>query len=123
MNPKDLSQPQAHCYWTSKVNDLELALAQTTHLGIGAHQDDLEVMAAQGIMNCYQQENLWFSGVTCTNGEGSARAGDYSDMDNEEMVKTRRQEQVDSAERGDYSAMIQLAYPSSEIKKNLNQSL
>lgn len=26
------------------------ALAQTTHMGIGAHQDDLEIMALSGIL-------------------------------------------------------------------------
>ena len=29
----------------------ESALARTTHLGIGAHQDDLEIMAISGIFN------------------------------------------------------------------------
>ena len=34
---------------------LEQALARTTHLCISAHQDDIEIMAAQPILECFQQ--------------------------------------------------------------------
>ena len=44
------------------------ALDRTTHLGVGAHQDDLEVMALHGILACYKQTEKWFGGVTVTNG-------------------------------------------------------
>jgi len=53
------------------------ALARTTHLGVGAHQDDLEFMAMHGILECYDKDELWFGGVTCTNGAGSARTGEF----------------------------------------------
>lgn len=33
------------------------ALARTTHLGIGAHQDDLEIMAVDGILKCYDRDD------------------------------------------------------------------
>ena len=55
------------------------ALGRTTHLGIGAHQDDLEVMALHGILACYQSDERWFGGVTVTNGSGSSRAHQDSD--------------------------------------------
>jgi len=32
------------------------ALERITHLGIGAHQDDLEFMAFHGILNCFASE-------------------------------------------------------------------
>ena len=48
------------------------ALARTTHLAIGAHQDDLEIMAIDGILQCFQRQDRWFSGVVVTNGRGSA---------------------------------------------------
>ena len=51
------------------------AFARTTHLGIGAHQDDLEFMAFHGILACFAREDRWFGGVTCTNGAGSSRSG------------------------------------------------
>ena len=53
----------------------EAALRRTTHMGIGAHQDDLEIMAFHGILQCYEQSDGWFAGVVCTNGAGSPRAG------------------------------------------------
>jgi len=53
------------------------ALKRVTHLGIGAHQDDLEFMAFHGILACHSSPSRWFGGVTCTNGAGSARAGRF----------------------------------------------
>lgn len=55
----------------------EAALARTTHLAFGAHQDDLEIMAIEGILTCFQQEAQWFSGVVVTDGRGSPRSGVY----------------------------------------------
>lgn len=96
---------------------LDDALARTTHMGIGAHQDDLEIMALHGILNCYQQPDRHFSGVTCTNGAGSSRSGPYADYSAEEMARVRICEQRKAAIMGDYSAMFQLGYSSSEIKQ------
>ena len=47
------------------------AINRTTHLGIGAHQDDLEFMAFHGILACYDCTDRWFGGVTITDGRGS----------------------------------------------------
>ena len=44
------------------------ALKRITHLGIGAHQDDLEFMAFHGILECYASNTRWFGGVTCAKG-------------------------------------------------------
>src|SRR3990170_4629582 len=49
---------------------VEAALARTTHLGIGAHQDDLEIMAIHGILSCFHQKDHWFTGVVVTDGGG-----------------------------------------------------
>ncbi len=46
------------------------ALARTTHLGIGAHPDDLEIMAAHGILECFASSERWFTGVVVTDGAG-----------------------------------------------------
>jgi hypothetical protein len=48
---------------------------QATHLGIGAHQDDLEFMAFHGIKECHERAGRFFGGVICTNGAGSSRTG------------------------------------------------
>ena len=92
------------------------ALSRITHLGIGAHQDDLEFMAFHGILACYQSPERWFGGVTCTNGAGSARTGPYAQYSDEQMRAIRRKEQNLAARIGQFGAMIQLDYPSSAVK-------
>jgi LmbE family N-acetylglucosaminyl deacetylase len=92
------------------------ALKRVTHLGIGAHQDDLEFMAFHGILACYNSNEKWFGGVTCTNGAGSARSGDYSSCTDDQMRAIRRREQNAAAIVGGYGAMIQLDYPSNAVK-------
>jgi LmbE family N-acetylglucosaminyl deacetylase len=92
------------------------ALARVTHLGIGAHQDDLEFMAFHGILQCFHSETEWFGGVTCTNGSGSARTGAYSEFSDTEMMAVRREEQRQAAIVGRYAAMVQLDYPSAVAK-------
>jgi LmbE family N-acetylglucosaminyl deacetylase len=92
------------------------ALKRITHLGIGAHQDDLEFMAFHGILQCFANESKWFGGVTCTNGSGSSRAGKYKKHSDEQMLAVRRAEQNQAATIGQYGVMIQLDYPSSAVK-------
>ncbi|HTQ31339.1 MAG TPA: PIG-L family deacetylase [Opitutaceae bacterium] len=99
------------------------ALKRITHLGIGAHQDDLEFMAFHGIRECYGSDMKWFGGVTCTNGSGSARAGDYAHHTDAQMMTVRRTEQNNAAVVGHYGVMIQLDYPSSTVKSAADPSL
>ena len=94
----------------------DAALARVTHLGIGAHQDDLEFMAFHGIEACFHSSADWFGGVTCTNGSGSARTGEYGKFSDEEMMAVRRAEQRQAAILGRYAAMVQLDYPSGVAK-------
>src|SRR5205814_4796657 len=86
----------------------DVALARVTHLGIGAHQDDLEFMAFHGIEACHQRSDAWFGGVTCTNGSGSARTGKYAEFTDAQMMSVRYAEQEHAAVVGGYGAMIQL---------------
>ena len=97
--------------------------ARITHLGIGAHQDDLEFMAFHGILACFRSNEKWFGGVTCTDGAGSSRTGDYADFTDEQMQQVRVQEQEAAAAIGNYGAMIQLGYPSSAVKSPADASL
>lgn len=92
------------------------ALARISHLGIGAHQDDLEFMAFHGIEACFHSAADWFGGVTCTNGSGSARTGAYARFGDEEMMAVRREEQRQAAILGRYAAVLQLDYPSKVVK-------
>src|SRR5450756_754716 len=99
------------------------ALKRVTQLGIGAHQDDLEFMALQGILECRASKTKWFGGVTCTNGAGSARTGKYKKFTDEEMMAVRRHEQNQAAKLGGYGAMIQPDFPSSTVKSATDISL
>ncbi|MGH7994329.1 MAG: PIG-L family deacetylase, partial [Limisphaerales bacterium] len=99
------------------------ALKRITHLGIGAHQDDLEFMAFHGILECFASDAKWFGGVTCTNGAGSARSGAYAQFTDAQMMAVRRTEQNHAAIVGQYGVMIQLDYPSSAVKSATDLSL
>ena len=99
------------------------ALKRITHLGIGAHQDDLEFMAFHGILECFANDQKWFGGVTCTNGAGSARTGAYAVCTDAEMMKIRRREQNTAATIGQYGVMIQLDYPSRAVKNPADPAL
>ncbi len=92
------------------------ALARTTHLGIGAHQDDLEFMAFHGILTCYEQSDLWFGGVTITDGRGSSRAGKFKDWTDDQIAAERVKEQEAAAALGKYSFVAQLGYPSTAVR-------
>ena len=93
------------------------ALARITHLGIGAHQDDLEFMAFHGIAACHASDSEWFGGVTCTNGAGSSRTGAYAQFSDAQMMEKRRDEQRQAAKIGRYGMMVQLEYPSAAAKR------
>ena len=99
------------------------ALKRVTHLGIGAHQDDLEFMAFHGILQCYASKSKWFGGVTCTNGSGSARAGKYQNFSDTQMMAVRRREQNRAAKLGRFGVMLQLDYPSSAVKSATDPAL
>lgn len=99
------------------------ALARITHLGIGAHQDDLEFMAFHGILAGYDSTEKWFGGVTCTNGAGSSRTGPYAEYSDRHIMSIRRQEQNTAAVIGGYAAMIQLDHPSSAVKSPMAKDL
>jgi len=92
------------------------ALRRVTHLGVGAHQDDLEFLAFHGIAACFGRPDLSFGGVTCTNGAGSPRAGVYADCTDERMRAVRRVEQRAAAGVGRYGIMLQLDHPSAAVK-------
>ena len=92
------------------------ALKRVTHLGIVSHQDDLEIAAYHGITECFHTKNRWFGGVVVTDGGGSPRVGAYADYTDEEMKHVRLIEQRKAAYVGEYSTMIQLGYPSDDVK-------
>ncbi len=102
---------------------LEEALAGITHLGIGAHQDDLEFHALHGILECYEQEGRSFGGITCTDGGGSSRTGPYAGFSDAQMRAVRIAEQDRAAVIGHYGVMVQLGCPSAKARDRKNPAL
>ena len=92
------------------------AIARTTHLGIGAHQDDLEFMAFHGILACYDRTDRWFGGVTITDGRGSSRAGKFKDWTDDQIAAERIREQEAAATIGKYSFIAQLGFGSAAVR-------
>jgi LmbE family N-acetylglucosaminyl deacetylase len=98
----------------------EQALARTTQMAIAAHQDDIEIMAAGPILECFQQTDQWFTGVVATDGRGSPRDDLYRNYTDEEMRTVRFKEQKKAAIVGEYAAQVLLDYPSKIIKDGKN---
>lgn len=99
----------------------EEALRRTTHMAISAHQDDIEIMAAGPVLECFQQENRWFTGVVVTDGRGAPRNGLYEQYSDEEMRLVRFKEQRKAAILGEYAAQVMLDYPSKAVKDGANR--
>lgn len=92
------------------------AFARTTHLGIGAHQDDLEFMAFEGILACYDRSDRWFGGIIMTDGRSSSRKGPYAGWTDDQIAVERIKEQHAAARLGQYSFIAQLGYQSKEVR-------
>jgi len=110
------SQPGSLLYIPDQ-SPVDTALPRTTHLGIGAHPDDLETIAISGILESYHSADHYFTGVITTNGAGSPRSGPYKNTPNQEMVDIRKSEQKKAARLGQYNAQIMLDFPSDYIKQ------
>ncbi|MES1178171.1 MAG: PIG-L family deacetylase [Myxococcales bacterium] len=114
-----LSKPSAEIFVPDQLA-LDVALPRTTHLGIGAHHDDLEFMAAHGILECFARSDRWFTGVIVSDGAGSGRDFEYEKYSDEQMRAVRRAEQKKAAYVGEYGAQFLLDHPSSAVKDPKN---
>jgi len=115
----ELHNPTSEIY-VPDGSPVDVALLRTTHLSVGAHQDDLEIMAFHGILECFGKSDRYFTGVTVTNGAGSPRADLYAHYTDEQMQTVRRLEQKKAAFVGEYAAHIFLDYISSAVKDGAN---
>jgi LmbE family N-acetylglucosaminyl deacetylase len=113
------TEPNAEI-WVPDGTAETVALSRVTHMGIGAHQDDLEIMCLEGILAGFGVSDKWFMGVVVTNGATSPRDGIYANYTNDQMVAVRRVEQKKAAFVGDYSAVAFLDHPSSALKSSSN---
>jgi len=112
----NFSQPQANFY-APQGQDPSKALASTTHMGIGAHADDLEILAFPGIASCFQDPKKHFSGIVVTDGSGAPRTGRFSSTPDTQLIPIRQKEQRAAADLGKYASVIQLAHPSSAVRQ------
>ena len=115
----DLHNPSAEIY-VPDGSPVDIALSRTTHMSIAAHQDDIEIMAFHGILECFGKSDKHFTGVTVTNGSGSPRDGLYANYTDDDMQKVRRKEQKKAAFLGEYSAHVFLDYTSGAVKASAN---
>ena len=99
------------------------ALSRTTHLGIGAHPDDLEIMAIHGIAQGIASKEKWFTGVCVTDGAGSPRAPGQPLVADDAIRSTRRAEQKRAAQLGRYGALVLLDHTSAAVKDPSNGAL
>jgi LmbE family N-acetylglucosaminyl deacetylase len=56
--------------------------------------------------------------VVVTNGAGAPRSGPYSQTPDTKLIRLRQEEQRQAAKLGRYASVIQLGFPSSEIRKS-----
>jgi LmbE family N-acetylglucosaminyl deacetylase len=112
------SNPGADVFVPDTSLTPEDALRRVTHLCIGAHQDDIEIMAQSGISDCLGRPGRGFGGVVVTNGAGSPRSGSFAAYTDEQMLAVRREEQREAARLGQYSIQLQLAHPSADVKRS-----
>lgn len=89
-------------------------LGRTTHLGVGAHADDLEIMAIHGILACYEHAERSFTGVVVTDGVGSPEGA--PPLAASDLREVRRREQERAAVLGKYGAVALLDHTSASVK-------
>jgi LmbE family N-acetylglucosaminyl deacetylase len=112
-----LSESAAELWVPDGASEAE-ALQRVTHMSIAAHQDDVEIMALDGILAGFGSREKWFMAVIVTNGAGSPRDGIYASYNDQQMQEIRRLEQKKAAFVGEYSAVAFLNHPSSAIKSS-----
>ena len=117
-----LLKPTAE-YFVFDGKSVEEAINRTTYMSIAAHQDDIEIMAYDGILKCFNNPNEWFFGVVVTNGSGSARDGEYKNYTDEDMINIRKLEQKKAAFIGEFGALALLDHPSKEVKDPKNTEI
>lgn len=101
-------------------NEMSLGVAADSarggSMGIGAHPDDLEIIAIRGIGISLNFEQRRFTGVTVTDGSGGTRKECFKEMSEEAMAGKRLEEQNIAATLGKYALQYNLNYKSADIR-------
>jgi LmbE family N-acetylglucosaminyl deacetylase len=96
--------------WIPDGADENTALKRVTHMGIGAHCDDIEIMCLEGVLAGFGNAEKSFMATIVTDGATSPRDGTYANVTNDQMKVIRRAEQKKAAVVGEYSAVAFLDY-------------
>lgn len=99
----------------------EEAMQRASILAIGAHPDDIEILAIPGILDGIRAGGNQLFGVVATNGGGSLRTGEYASLSYLDMREIRVREQKQAAVIGRYAGVVLLNYESSEMKDACNR--
>ncbi len=103
---------------------MEIKSANTTNLlAISAHQDDIEIMAMDGILRAYGSKKYAFYAAVVGDGANCLKAGKYSEVSDKEMIEARNQEQLRASQIGEYSKLYFLKHAHSEIEQEENESI
>jgi len=113
------SNKAAEIYAPGHADPLK-AMSKTTDLCIGAHHDDIEIMAYGPISKCFGSPDRHFTGIVVTDGDGSPRTGVYADYTADDMKAIRAVEQKQASQIGRYLAQVLLAYKSGDVKNPNN---
>lgn len=100
------------------VEALQAALARTTHVGVGAHQDDVEIMAGPMLL---KNKDSWMT-VIVTDGAASKSVlnGVATDLTPRQLTDMRQREQREAA-RETGTPVIQLKYPSAAVGGHMGE--
>ena len=90
----------------------------TNLLAIGAHHDDIEVMAMDGILKAYGSKKYSFYACVLSDGAHFSKMGKYSDISDKEMIETRNQEQIRASQIGEYANLVFLKHTREDIENN-----
>ncbi len=90
--------------------------ARSGSMGIGAHPDDLEILAIRGIGISLNSEQRRFTGVAVTDGSGGTRKEHCKALTEDEIAKKRLEEQNLAAMLGKYALQYNLMCKSADIR-------
>lgn len=90
--------------------------APVKFMAIGAHQDDIEIMALDGIFKG-QSKDASFTAVVLADGAGCPKNQKYANLSPIEIMELRIGEQKKASEIGRYNALYLLKKSSKEIKE------
>jgi LmbE family N-acetylglucosaminyl deacetylase len=108
--------PKSDFFSPSGLNFAEAARGIKS-LGIGAHADDLDFMCLAAI------EGGDFFGVVASDGRGSARGEAFKNLTEAEFIEVRRNEQRAAARQMGYRGLLQLGFPSADVRKASNAGI